>query len=472
MKPTRALLALLLAAATPAGALEWHARGARALGMGGAGVATAQGPLASYWNPAALGRTTVNAYGVAIPFGVHAGLTGSVLEGAKNLQDLKDAASGGTAITQAQINDALNKLDQPGSGLRFDGDFGTDIRVGKLGVFFNGTLDAGAVPFVDRTPANTTAVAIQNGTNNSKLTVKGVNIAELGAAYGHELPFAPGLYLGGALKIMSGQVGYTDYFVLRNNNDQSNIVSKLKDGARKSGNVGVDLGTLWDLDRTFNGVALKPRIGLVGRNLNNPKFKQPDAAVAAGVSDKFAVNPQVRLGASITPFNWWNLAADVDLTRNLTPVDNVKSRQFGVGSEFNVFNRAWINIPLRVGLMRNLAEPSAGTVFTAGAGLNFLHVILDASAAVSNKRVVTESQTSTKKVPREVALGVQLSFLFGGSDEEPAAPAREWKSAPKADDQAVPTSKVREASEKAHEDLKVEELKQSAPQKTPTATKP
>lgn len=41
------LLAVLFAA-SPALALEWHVKGPRALGMGGAGVALAQGPLASY----------------------------------------------------------------------------------------------------------------------------------------------------------------------------------------------------------------------------------------------------------------------------------------------------------------------------------------------------------------------------------------------------------------------------------------
>ncbi|MDO8756436.1 MAG: conjugal transfer protein TraF, partial [Elusimicrobiota bacterium] len=367
MKSTTFLLALLLAAA-PARALEWHARGPRALAMGGAGVALAQGPLASYWNPAGLGRSNVNAYGIAIPFGAHVALTGSVYEGAQDLRNLRDR---GTAPSQAEIDAALLKLDQPGNGVRVDGDFGLNFRAGKFGVFFNGSVDAGAQPVVDR--VNTTPAQIQNGQNNSKLVVKGANIVELGAAYGHELPFARGLYLGGALKIMSAQIGYTDYFILRDQDVQSDIASKLKNGARKSSNVGVDLGALWDIDRSFDGVALKPKIGLVGRNLNNPKFKQPDAARLAGRGENFTVNPQVRLGAAITPFGWWNIAADLDLTRNLTPVDNAASRQLGIGSEFNVFNRAWINIPLRVGLRRNIAEGSAGTMLTAGAGLNLLH---------------------------------------------------------------------------------------------------
>ncbi len=456
MKPTRALFALLLAAASPVRALEWHTLGPRALGMGGAGVALAQGPLAAYWNPAALGRPTSNAYGLQIPVGVHAALTGSVVEGANNLQNLKDTCASGGTCSNADITSALNKLNDPGNGLRVDAGAGADFKVGKIGVFLNGFADIGAVPLADTVNTSNADLAGTSATpNNSKLIVKGANIAELGAAYGHELPFAPGLYLGGALKIMNAQVGYADYFVLRNNNDQSGIVSQLKNGAVKSSNFGVDFGALWDLNRAFDGVALKPRLGIVGRNLNNPKFKQPGAATAAGVANKFAVNPQVRLGASISPFNWWNIAADVDLTRNLTPIDKVASRQFGLGSEFNVFNRTWINIPLRVGLMRNTAETSAGTVFTAGAGLNFLHLIVDASAAVSNKHVVTESQGQTKKIPRELALGVQVSLLFGGTD---ADSARTEKRAPALDDSAE-TQEVRDASEKAHADLDAEESK-------------
>lgn len=452
MNPTPFLAALLIAAASPASALEWHAMGARSVGMGGAGVALAEGPLASYWNPAALGRTSVNAYGGAIPFGGHVALSGSVYEGVKNLQVLKDR---GTAPTQAEIDDALNKLDQPG-GLRFDGGFGLDFRAGRLGFFFNGMADAGAVGRVDR--VNNSPANIQNGTNNSKLVVKGANIIELGAAYGHELPFAPGLYVGGALKLMSAQVGYSDYFILRNNNDSGNITSKLTDSAIKSSNIGIDAGLLWDVARTFDGAALKPRVGIVARNLNNPKFKNPPAATAAGVTGKFAVNPQVRLGTSITPMNWWNLALDVDLTRNLTPVDGTASRQVSLGTEFNVFNRSWINIPLRAGLLRNTEDPAAGTTMTLGAGLNLMHFFLDLSGGVSNRNV---RSSNNEKFPREAFLAVQVSLLFGGAGKEPA---REFKSAPPTD-QPASTETIRKASEKAQEDLKVEELKNAAPEK-------
>ena len=426
--------------------------GPRALGMGGAGVATAQGPLAAYWNPAALGRKVGNAYGLQVPFGAHYGITGSVVEGANDLRALRDK---GVATTQAEVDAAVAKLAQPGGGLRVDGGFAIASKIKDFSVFLNGFVFAGAVPFIDQP---VTAAAVAAGTNNSKLIVKGASIGELGVGYGHELPFAPGLSAGGAIKLINATVGYADYFILRETNEEGDIVGKLKEGARKSSNVGIDAGLLWDLDKSFDGVTLKPRVGLTGRNLNNPRFKTPTAASNAGLTS-FKLNPQVRLGFSLQPMNWWNLAADVDLTRNLTPVDNVASRQLGIGSEFNVFNRSWVNIPLRVGLSKNLAESSAGTMLSLGAGVHFLHVFIDASAAISSKRIQTQSQGKSEKTPREAALGLQLSVLFGGA--EPESPAREWKRPPPADDQPVPTDKVREAAEKAQKELDAEAAKKA-----------
>ena len=456
MKKTLSSLVVLLIAVAPAVALEWHTVGPRAMGMGGAGVAAVQGPIAAYWNPAALGRATANAYGVQIPFGVRAAVTGSVIEGANDLEALKDSQT----PTQAQVDAALAKLNQPGNGVRVGVDAGLNTKIGKFALFLNSFLDMGAVPTVDM--VNTAPAAIVAGTNNSKLTLKGAQVTEFGIGYGQEMGFAPGLYLGGNLKLMAAQVGYYDYFVLRNTNDDSNMLSKFKDGAEKSSNFGVDLGVLWDITRTFEGAVLHPRVGLTARNINNPKFKQPAAATAAGAVGKYAVNPQLRLGGSISPFNWWNITSDLDLTRNLTPVDNVASRQFGVGNEFNVFNRSWINIPLRVGLMRNLAESGSGTMLTAGAGLNFLHVMLEVSGALSPKSVATQSQGKSTKVPREAAAAIQLSVLFGGSDE-----SGELQGATRVDDQPVSTEKVREEADKAEKALDKEAGKATDPTGAP-----
>ncbi len=414
-KTTVALFAAILSAAAPLRASEWQTLAPRAMGMGGAGVAGAQGPLASYWNPAALGRATENSYGLAVPIGVHAALTGTVVEGANNLKHLKDA---GGVPAQADVDAALAKLNDKNDGLRVNAAVGANFKVGKLAFFVNGFSDVGAAPVVDL--VNTTPGAITAGTNTSKLVVKGVNVGEFGIGYGRELSFAPGVFLGGNLKIMNAEVARADYFILQQNNHQADIAAALKNGAKRSAGFGADLGALWDVDRTFENAWWRPRVGIVGRNVNNPKFQQADAAAAAGVTGRYAVNPQVRLGAEISPFNWWHLASDVDLTRNLTPIDNIASRQFGVGAEVDVFNRSWINIPLRAGLARNLANSGAGTMLTGGAGINLLHLIFDASAQFSPQTIQTQSSGKTTKIPRELAFGVQLSVLFGGSDDRPS----------------------------------------------------
>src|SRR6185312_10113419 len=122
--------ALLIAASVPAQAVEWTTMGPRAMGMGGAGVALAQGPLAAYWNPAALGRATENSYGFAAPVSAHGALTGDAVAGAKDLQNaFNNCGSLGATACQAQINKAIGELSNPNDGLRIDGTAGGNIKV-------------------------------------------------------------------------------------------------------------------------------------------------------------------------------------------------------------------------------------------------------------------------------------------------------------------------------------------------------
>ena len=462
-KPVSAALALLLAG--PAAALEWQNLGPRALGMGGAGVALPQGPLSSYWNPASLGSAS-NPSGAQLPVHAHAALSGDVIEGAN---DLEQIAKNPTAYANADLTRALNKINQSGSGLRVDAAFAPSAKVKKFAAFALASAHFGAVPFADFANTNLNTLQTQN---NSKLTLKGIQLLEIGGGYGDELPFAPGLFVGGNLKVLQGSVGYADLFVARSDSELGDLFDRFKAGAKTSTNFGVDLGALWDLQRSFEEVPMRPRLGLVGRNLNNPKFSQPSAGAAAGLG-KFAVNPQARLGASLSPFDWWHIATDLDLTRNLTPVDGRPSRQFSLGTEVNVFNRSWINVPLRAGLLRNIADASK-TQFTLGSGVRLAAFVFDASVAWSPKKIRTQSEGKNESFPAEAAFGASLSLLFGGHEEEsprgapapavediPAPPAREWKMAPPpaAQDQPAPTKQVKDAAEKAHQSLDAESKK-------------
>jgi hypothetical protein len=399
-------------------ATEWHVMGARAMGMGGAGVASSEGPIGEYWNPASLGREE-SPSGMQIPVDAHLDITGQALQGANDAHDIISdcqKSPAGPLCTQTNINSALAELKSPNSGVRGDAALGADLKIKKLAVFVNYLSYIGATPLVDDTPADTTGAGFQN--NQSQLIVRGVSVTEIGAGYGHELPFIPGLYIGGNLKLLVGKAGYYDFSLIQNSAGSSNVLNKYMDGATTSIQPGVDLGALWDVHRTLDFVPFHPRIGITARNINDPQFSNPDQAKLAGQPSNFSLQGNTRVGAAINPLGFWNIAIDADLSRNLTPVDGVASRMVGLGTEVNIFNRSWLNLPLRLGLSRNIADSGSKTSLTAGFGLNFLHFMVDAAGMVSPATTQIKSDQSSQKIPANFSASVQVGMLFGGGPQE------------------------------------------------------
>ena len=417
----RQYLLLVTAACLTSGwanATEWTALGPRAMGMGGAGVAVPQGAESAYWNPALLGVADSRS-GVQIPVGGHFAASGSVLRGAKDLNQVnKDCAAGAAGCTQANIQNALVELNDPKNGVRGDLGAGAAVKIGRFSVFVTNLTDVGAKPIIDM--ANNTQATVAN--NTSSLQLRGISATEFGLAYGHELPFAPGLSAGAALKGIVGKVGFQNQSIIAS--DPGNgALSNFKNSSRTTFQPAVDAGLLWDINRTFTNARWKPRIGLAARDINDPKFKNPDAAIAAGLPSRYSLQGGVRLGAAITPLHFWNLAADLDLTNNLTAVEGIKSRQFGLGTEVNVFNRSWLNIPLRAGLSKNVADSGAKTALTGGVGFEFLHVNLDLAVQTTPATNTVQTQDKSKKLPNEFSASAQIAVLWGGQDA-PAAAAR------------------------------------------------
>ncbi len=403
----------------PAGfATEWHILGARAMGMGGTGVASSEGPVGAYWNPASLGRAE-SPSGVQVPADVHAEITGQFLEGANDIHDIasdcKNLGPTNGLCQIANIDAALAKLNDPTNGIRADAAVGTQIKIKRLAIFVNNMAYVSGVPKADLT--NASMLNFKNSLNTSELVLRGLNVTEIGAGYGHELPWVPGLFVGGNLKMLVGKAGYYDLF-LNQNSAGGGGLNKFLNNAKTSIQPGVDLGALWDVHRTFETVPLHPRVGITSRNINDPQFSNPDQAKAAGVSSYYSLHGNTRLGLALSPLNFWNLALDADLTRNLTSVSGAASQYMGVGTEINVFNRNWLNIPLRAGLARNMAQAGSKTSLTGGFGLNFLHFIVDASAMVSPATVQIKSDKESQKIPANISGAVQLGMLFGGGTQE------------------------------------------------------
>ena len=112
------LCGVALLTASVAGAQQWQFVGTRAMGMGGAGVATAFGPDAQYWNPAGLAQEEdTNETGLLINGGVTFEATKNVLEGVRDLTDmsdqykaLQDAIKNGQTATAENISTLFKGL--------------------------------------------------------------------------------------------------------------------------------------------------------------------------------------------------------------------------------------------------------------------------------------------------------------------------------------------------------------------------
>jgi hypothetical protein len=399
------LLCCALAQAT-----EWTTLGPRPMAMGGAGVALPQGAQSAYWNPAALASAD-NPSGVQFPLGGRLNISGSVIQGAQDLHDINEACQNGdmTVCDQQNIDEAFNAMNDPRNGARGDIGVGAGLKMGRWAFFLNNLTQIGARPRMDT--ANVDPVNIQD--NASALQVSGISLTEFGVGFGYELPFARGVQIGSALKGMSGRVGYHEFAVVSEDPGEGGL-DDFDSSSRTSFQLGADVGALWDVSRSFEGAVFKPRVGVSARNINNPKFKNPDAARAAGLPDRYSVQGAVRMGVAISPLKFWNIAADLDLTRNVTTLPGVASRQLGVGTEFNVFNRPWLNIPLRAGLARNVADSGAKTALTAGIGFNFLHVNLDLGISSTPRTQSVSTQGKDEKIPNEFGAGGQIAVLFGG----------------------------------------------------------
>jgi hypothetical protein len=404
-------LVTVLSLAAQASATEWHNFGARSMGMGGAGAALATGPSGAFWNPAGLGQVK-NPSGVELPFGGHYEITGEFLEGANDLNKIVEICRANVndpLCSQANIDLALGKMNRSDNGARLDFGGGVDVKVGKIAVFVNNLTYVGAKPFVSMT--NTAPNNI--GTNDSAIIMRGINVLEFGAGYGHEIPFLRGVLAGANVKGMVGKVGYQKV-PISTDDPGGGSFGKFSRDTRQTFQPGLDVGLLWDMNRTWEAIPLRPRLSVVGRNVNNPKFNNPDQAKTAGEPDKFSLQGNARAGAAISPLPFWHIAADFDLTRNLTLVDGVASQKMGLGTEVNLGNGRWLNVPLRFGLSRNIADAGAKTTLHFGAGLHVMHVGLDLAFNYSPAKVTVQTQGESKRMPANAGVSAQLSVLFGG----------------------------------------------------------
>ncbi|MBU2531000.1 MAG: conjugal transfer protein TraF [Elusimicrobia bacterium] len=499
---------------------QWQILGTRPMGMGGAFVGMAKGPIAQYWNPAGLYKDN-NTSGLEIPVGIGVELTGDIMENASKIGELADdfssiqaAQTGGTAVDAKEIAAfvktlaLMSDMNDPGNGALFEIAGGVNLKLSKIAVSINNFTAAGVTPFIDTvnvgldsgagginmgastttivgmdstqraaattmasaidvigfsdlenlmcgsagclntqssitTPAELANALIQQDlavtgaalteaanamleyateaapiidavaggkdytNNNSNLTVEGAAFTEI--AFGMAKPiWIDGLLIGGNIKMVNGRVGYSTFQFMQEESGTTDAFDDFDSNTEDSWKPALDLGFLMQLNKRWANLPMNPRVGLVIRNLNAPKFDKPTTAVAAGKGSSYQLDRQMRMGFAISPANFWHLALDMDLTKNDTPVDGFKSRQLSMGTEINIFNKSWINIPLRAGMIKNMAESDSKMSYTAGLGFNLIHFNVDVTGMMSSDTTEIEGDD----VPRKLSGAVSIGLLF------------------------------------------------------------
>ncbi len=184
--------------------------------------------------------------------------------------------------------------------------------------------------------------------------------------------------------------GQTLNFQIDIDSESEDILDDMKDAAEDDTAYGVDIGFLLK-PKMFSNIAF----GLVAKNLNTPTFDMENGG-------EIEIDPQVRAGVAL---NLWGdritVAFDADITSNETFIPGYDAQMIGGGINFHPFS--WLSV--RGGAMQNIQESDAGTVFTAGLGFGLKWFQLDLAAQVSSDK----GEYDGDEIPRYA--NVQLSFV-------------------------------------------------------------
>ncbi len=345
------ILALILTTDL-AQAVEFVITGPRALGMGGAGVAATTDSLATYWNPAAL----------VITEGVDIRVQGSVqaIDRAGMLDILEDIDTIDTtdisASNQAALQGLLNRLNGTSvsalaaGGLYFKGSWGDHA----IGVNISDVATGGLFTPTPLTAAISGTELVVNG----QLQANALEARQIGLSFA--TAFANKTFAVGVTpKIIQGAAYANGVGVFAAEDGQFEVQDDLGK-ANISTEVGIDMGAIY---QPSPGV----RIGVVGKDLNEPTFGAPGGG-------EYKLVPQVRAGLALNPYDSLTIAFDGDLTSNKTLIPGIKSQVLSLGAEQTLL---FDTLSLRLGAFKNVQDAKSKVTPTAGLGLRLLALQFD-----------------------------------------------------------------------------------------------
>src|SRR3990172_168066 len=357
------VMAFLLAPAM-AQAVQFSIVGPRALGMGGANVAAVNDSTAVYWNPAAL--ADFKKVDIRVPVSValrdHVGLKDTV----DRINEIHALVLASNTAAINETIDLLNHLNKPNTGADIDASAGLLVSIpfskSAIAVSALGLGYAGLYPTIDTTNMSPTFGSPTFVGNNTS-TVTGTGIVGVEPTVSFATQFTEKLYIGANAKMIKANTYL--YAQTITSGDFSNFTDNLDNSKTASNKAAVDAGILFVPIKSFN-------VGLVGRNLNSPKFP-----IVGGAGD-LKLEPQYRAGVAWKPFSHLTVSADYDVTKNKTLTPGFEDQTFAAGVELTLPKEI---MSFRGGLYKNTAANDSNIVYTAGVGLRIFALRINVAGA-------------------------------------------------------------------------------------------
>jgi hypothetical protein len=327
-------------------AVEFAFVGARAVGMGGAGVAVTTDAFATYWNPAGLAMSKT--------FDIRAQVSGQAIDRMGLLDTIKDINDLNASSSPAQAQALANRLNQPGTNVSGIGTAGLYVKgyFGDHAFGFNVSDVATGGAFV------ASPITTVGNTVNGQLGLRALEARQ--AAFSYAYAFADRTFaIGVTGKIIQGAA----YSSLINVNSAGDTAADLANDfgkAKLSTAFGIDVGALYRPSSWL-------RVGIVAKDINQPTFDAPGGG-------EFKLTPQVRSGVAVNPWETMTITFDADLNANHTLTPGIKSQVLSLGAEQTILNEF---LSLRIGAFKNVQDANSVVTPTAGIGLRIFALRVD-----------------------------------------------------------------------------------------------
>lgn len=329
-------------------AVEFAVVGARAVGMGGAGVAVTSDAYATYWNPAGLAMSKT------IDIRVGFSIQGIDRLGVQDTLDQIKNIDKSNVANQGQLQALVDKINRPGASVSAIGAGGAYMK-GYFGDHAFGFSLADVATAGMFAPTRLTVTNTGTLNVNGQLALRGLEARQATFSYAYAF-LDRTLAIGVTGKLIQGAVYNGTATVTGGNVAVSDNLGK----AKTSNAFGIDVGAVYRPSSWL-------RVGIVAKDINQPTFDTQTGG-------QFKLTPQVRGGVAVNPWETLTVTMDADVTSNKTLVPDIKSRVISLGAEQTIFSEL---LSLRIGAFKNTADANSYITPTAGFGIRLFALRVD-----------------------------------------------------------------------------------------------